>query len=1292
MRGQALVSLLLPALLAHGSAPAVAFTENRGQWPAQVLYRALIPGGALFVERNALTYVLAQGGRHAHHGHVQAAPEAPAHTHAYRVTFEGATGGTPAGSARLPHHENHFLGNDPAHWGAHCSVFGEVRVRDLYPGIDLVIDGARGVKYQFELEPGADPGRIRMRYEGQDRIEARDGGLHVVTSAGTVREEAPVSWLRFFDGIDNMRRMVPSAYQLRGSTVTFDVARSNDLPLVIDPELTFASYSGSTSDNFGFTATYDNDGALYGGGIVFGTGYPTTLGAMQTGFGGGAIDIGISKWTPDGEELQWSTYIGGAGNETPNSLVVNSADELFILAVTGSADFPTTPGCFDPTFNGGTVIPLTGGFVNLSGGEGYDFAAGTDVAIVHLAADGGSLIGSTFLGGSGNDGLNQGAQLVHNYGDHFRGEIALDGQERPVIATSTQSQDIPVTAGAAQPAFGGGDLDALLFRMNAALTTLEYATYCGGGQGDSGHGVQFSSTGDIYLTGGTASPDLPMPAGAYQGAHSGGADGYITRYAANGTLLSATYLGTASYDQCFFVQLDLSDGVFVVGQTHGAYPVTPGKYADPGSAQFIHKLSTDLGTSDWSTVIGNGNGDEDISPSAFLVSNCGQIYFCGWGGSVNDNVNGDASTTAGLPVTANAFQSTTDGSDFYVMVLTPEAEALAYATFFGSNASAEHVDGGSSRFDKNGNVYQAVCAGCGGSDGFPTTPGAWSNTNNSSNCNLGVFKFNLSEPVAQIGIDGPGHICIPDAASFINESVGGSTFDWDFGDGSGSNAFEPQHVYADTGTYTVTLVLGDSLGCLAADTAQITVVVQGAPVAVADPVGPICVGASVQLEAQGGDTYAWSPPDSLSALDIPDPVASPDTTTTYQVVVTNLCGTDSTTVLVVIGEPVGGAGPDTVTCLGAAVPISAFGGGTYLWSPATSLDDPTSASPLAAPPDTTIYAVTITTPEGCLVQDTLVVNVQSGLPEPIVDDAAVCLGNSVQLMASGGDAYAWQPAAGITQLDVPDPVVQPLVDTHYLVLVSNTCGSVADSAFVDVQEVVPDAWPDTVICPGAQVLLAATGGDTYAWSPAAGLDDATSAMPVATPDAATVYTVTATNALGCSGQASVNLQLHPEPFVGTGPDTGINYGESAQLLAWGEGVLAWSPAATLSCDSCMAPVATPSSTTTYTVQLTDGNGCRASATVTVFVNGVLYVPNTFTPDGDGLNDLFLTRATEVGEFRLLVFNRWGEEIFASTALDRGWDGTYQGVASPIGTYAWRIDLREINGTQRTVFGHVNLVR
>ncbi|MBL7984210.1 MAG: PKD domain-containing protein, partial [Flavobacteriales bacterium] len=717
------------------------------------------------------------------------------------------------------------------------------------------------------------------------------------TSAGEVVDEQPESWDLVGSG-PSSQHAVRSAFQLHKDRVSFRIDGHDPLlPLIIDPTLTFGSYSGSTADNFGCSATYDGDGALYGAGTVFGFGYPASLGAFAPAFNGGTMDTGISKWSPDGSNLEWSTYIGGStGNESPHSLVVNSNNELFALCSTGSSDFPTTAGCFDASFAGGPALGFGVGY-------GYSHPSGTDIAIVHLSADASILLGSTYVGGTGDDGVNFSPALVWNYGDSFRGEIALDPSEHPVISTCTTGNDLPVTPGAPQPFFGGGLQDAFFFRMNPALNTMEWATYYGGSGDDSGYGVQFDTNGEVFFTGGTASPDLPMAGAPAMGSAAGDVDGFIARYTAIGTtLLSTTYIGTQAYDQTYFVQLDTNDDVFVVGQTHGAYPVTPGKYTNPGSSQFIHKFSHDLGTSLWSTVIGSGQGDEDISPSAFLVSNCGQIYFSGWGGTTNGNAQAGNSTTFGLPVSADAFQSTTNGSDFYLMVLEPEAVALNYATFFGGAFSSEHVDGGTSRFDKNGNVYQAVCAGCGSQDDFPTTPGAWSNTNGSANCNLGVFKFNLNQPIAQIDINGPDYVCLPFAADFNNSSTGGSTYDWDFGDGSGSTDFEPEHTYTDTGLFTITMVLSDADDCTPDDTARITILVVDPLDASIDPVDPICTGGDVQLQAYGGHAFTWFPAEGLSATNIANPIASPGSTTTYSVVVTDSCGTDTAQITIQVVE------------------------------------------------------------------------------------------------------------------------------------------------------------------------------------------------------------------------------------------------------------------------------------------------------------------------------------------------------------------------------------------------------
>ena len=355
--------------------------------------------------------------------------------------------------------------------------------------------------------------------------------------------------------------------------------------------------------------------------------------------------------------------------------------------------------------------------------------------------------GSTFVGAYGTDGLNMGNELFYNYGDSFRGEVIVDDDDNIIVASTTQSSVFPTTLGAPQTVFGGGVSDAVLFRLNPTLSNMEWSTYFGGASDDSGYSVQIDSQGNLVMCGGTKSLNLPASADAVETTKVGGTDGYIVKYNSAGTLLNCTYVGTTDYDQTYFTQIDDDDFIYVIGQSTGVNTEVGAVYSNPGSGQFISKYSSDLSNLEWLTTIGTGSGSIDISPTAFLVSDCKQVYFAGWGGQTNVNSSpyAQASTTNGLPVTSDAHQGSTDGSDFYLCVLAPEAADLVYATFFGGSTSNEHVDGGTSKFDKDGLVYQAVCAGCGGNDDFPTTPGAWSDDNGSTNCNLASSNLTLEQ-------------------------------------------------------------------------------------------------------------------------------------------------------------------------------------------------------------------------------------------------------------------------------------------------------------------------------------------------------------------------------------------------------------------------------------------------------------------------------------------------------------------------------------------------------------------
>lgn len=839
----------------------IRFVVNQGQWPDQVQYRAGIPGGAVWLEGNSLLYDfidqtdLASFEYAAHHpnGDMDIA-SMTIHRHALRVDFVGANEAHTEGIGLCAEYHNYLLGNDRTKWASEVPLYKKTVTRELYSGIDLEMYAqmeSGSLKYDLVVQPNADPNQIELQYEGADAIDLVNGEIHITLSVGEVIEGKPFAFQRSAGRLVE----VPCDYVLDGDRVRFHFPEGYDASreLIIDPVLIFSTYSGSTADNWGFTATYNLNGNLFGGGIAFGFGYPTTAGAYQTAMSGGTIDVSITKYTTDGSAIVYATYLGGNNQESPHSLIVDDLDNLIIMGSTSSSNFPTTAGAYDQTFNGGSSVTF----------NGLSYTAGSDIFVTKLDPTGGSLVGSTFLGGTQNDGINNGGALRHNYADEARGEVILDPSGDIYVSSCTYSSDFPTTAGSLAQTNQGG-LDGFAVKLSSDLTTLVWGTYLGGSLNDAAYSIKVRNNGDAVVCGGTLSLNFPTSVGALNPAYGGGTtDGFVMTLDNTGDMISSTYLGTAAYDQAFILETDDDGDVYVVGQTLGAYPVTGGVYSNPGSAQFIHKLTADLTTSAYSTVIGTGSTSSiDISLTAFLVDDCENVYLSGWGGSTNYS-----GSTTGLPITGDAYQSTTNGSDFYFMVLERDVAAILYGSFFGGASTAEHVDGGTSRFDKNGIIYQAVCAGCGGSSAFPTTAGAWSNTNNSSNCNMGTLKMEFSYPginaVANvsdlIACSGP-----PYDVTFDGSSSAVDHF-WDFGDGVGTSTLEdPIYTYADTGTYTIMYVAIDSSTCNIADTAYATIqVIQpdtlDAQINIGpwDPCEPDSMNVQLVFTGTGADSLVW---------------------------------------------------------------------------------------------------------------------------------------------------------------------------------------------------------------------------------------------------------------------------------------------------------------------------------------------------------------------------------------------------------------------------------------------------
>jgi gliding motility-associated-like protein len=828
-----LLSSSMPVLAQTGGA--LQFIENKGQWDKGVVFRADMQGAGFSLGKsgysttlyNPKDYERVRSIVHGHHPGTSSLDSFIVHRHTYTVQFLEANP-NPEVIPEKPGEgtNNYFIGSDPSKWASGCKVFMAVVYKDIYPGIDVryYSDGGT-LKYDLIIHPGADASRIKMGYGSSTTLRVQRNQLHVGTSVGEALENIPQAYQPSASG----RASVDCRYRVRGNTVSFDVKDyDHQTTLVIDPTLYFCSFTGSPADNWGFTATYGADGSMYLGGIAD-AGYDTSPNAFQVNFkgeDGSGIpgDIAIIKLTPDGKQRVFATYIGGSLQDQPHSLIENPNGELIIAGRSNSGDFPLR-------------VPAVGN------------NGGWDIVVCRLSADGQQLLGSMKIGGSSSDGVNiadystQGTNILkQNYGDDARSEVNVDAAGNVYLASCTQSTDFPYTAGAFQDSLKGGQ-DGVVLKINPAVNQVLWATYLGGKGYDASYVLALSPTipGAIFVGGGTNSPDFPgVKAGVVQPGFAGGTcDGYVAWLTDNGTSVSlnrSTYIGTGGIDQVYGVQFDKLGFPYIMGTTTGTWPVINAAYNTPGSKQFICKLQPDLSAYIYSTCWGTASAVPNISPVAFLVDRCENVYVSGWGGKVNSLEGYQSAGTAGLPLVGNPVQNHTDGSDFYFFVMKKNASAQLYGSFFGQNGGQfqEHVDGGTSRFDKNGVIYQGICANCGGGAVFPTTPKAYSDSNKSNGrCNEAGVKigFNLAGVGSGIkaSIDGRppfAHLgCAPLQVNFTDTIGNAVTYVWHFGDGSAdqtTTAPQTSHAYPATGVYNVRLISVDPNSCNGADTSYVT--------------------------------------------------------------------------------------------------------------------------------------------------------------------------------------------------------------------------------------------------------------------------------------------------------------------------------------------------------------------------------------------------------------------------------------------------------------------------------------
>ncbi|HIA36807.1 MAG TPA: PKD domain-containing protein [Flavobacteriales bacterium] len=1151
------------------------FTENKGQLDQKVQFHTKLHIGDIYFEKTAFTFDLysaedldkAHEFRHSGRDRKRGT-EAPIilRKGVYQMQFIGAN----ANPHLFPEEQkeglkNYFIGKDQSKWASSVKSYTCLNYRNLYDKIDAKIHTKNNhLKYDFIVKPGGDPAKIKINYKGVESLQVKEGALEIWLSGILVKELKPIA----YQNINGRKTAIPCEFVVQGTAVSFRLPHGYDTfkELVIDPTWVFATLTGSTADNWGFTATYDIGGNFYGGGIADGSGYPTTTGAYNVNFGG-EWDAVITKFNPLGTGLVYSTYLGGDEADQPHSLVTDVAGNLVVLGVTSSDNFPTTTGAYNENFNLGDFLLEDGIYYN----------NGTDIFVAKLDANGATLLGSTYIGGSANDGFSLNPNLKFNYADHARGEVVLDANNTIYITSSTRSTNFPAPVGSHQQSLGG-NYDGIVSSFSADLTTLNWSTYLGGNQGDAGYSIRISEANNLVaVCGGTNSNNIGATSGALNETKSGGVDGYVATFnKSTGTLNALTYLGTSAYDQAYILEIDSDNDIYVTGQTKGAYPVVgTGVYNNPNSTQFVHKMDNALTTTAFSTVFGSGSSTVNLSITAFLVDKCENIYVAGWGGLVNNE-----GTTNGMPLTGNAIQLTTDGSDFYFIVLDRDAQNLLYGTYFGSNGAGEHVDGGTSRFDKQGTIYQGVCAGCGGL-GFPTSTGAYSSTNGSSNCNYGGIKISLDFQGVIANADNPGDITLCSSPYIVNLSAGldppPNAF-WDFGDGGTSTDINPSHTYADTGTYQIMYVAIDSSSCNIADTAYFAITLIAAEQFSAEinipPFDPCDDTVFVDLEftGTGADSLVWDMGDNNIIYDdtaftyfYTDTGTYIITMTAYDTVCNNVGSVSDTVVFIADSTSADADVPDNV----------------FMCDPPFEVDFSTTSSP----------------------------------PPPYV---------------------IWDFGDGIGTSTLPD-VTYTYADTGtyevtYIAIDSSKC-DIDDTAYFTVQFEVAEEF------------------------------NATFDIPVLPP---------------CRTTDSLWVQLD---FTGSGADS----------IIWDMGDDSIYYNDTIVNHVYTQPGYYLISMTAYDLKCNNNGTIYQSVEISKRGQD-FFLPNAFTPNGDGNNDSLFVRGPGISEINLSIYNRWGELVFETKNKSEGWDGSFNEKEADPGVFVYYLFVRYCDGEELFKKGNVTLIK
>jgi gliding motility-associated-like protein len=607
-----------------------------------------------------------------------------------------------------------------------------------------------------------------------------------------------------------------------------------------------------------------------------------------------------------------------------------------------------------------------------------------------------------------------------------------------------------------------------------------------------------------------------------------------------------------------------------------------------GMAFVLQPLSVNAGSS------GGGLGYQNIAPSLAIemdtYQNNTDPSYDHMALQVNGVVtHGTGSTLAG-PIQTSATSSNVEDCAWHSLQVSWNPTTQTFTVSFD----------GVVRMTYSGNILAAFGGTPQAYWGFTAATGGASNQHQF--CNTLNPSFNISSTTQ----------CAGNPITFNSTSVvstGQITgFAWDFGDGGAGTGTNPSHTYTSAGNYTATLSI-TSEGCVEVFSTPVTI--NPKPTADAGGDVPICLGNVVFMTPNNINpalAYSWFPTNGVSNANIPDPIITTPNTASYIMTVTdaNGCQASDDVTIIVNPLPVAIAGVSQTICEGDVANLNGWGAQTLLWSPATGLSDVNIGTPTASPTATTNYTLLVTDANGCQDSDQITITVN---PLPSVNaglDAAICSGETYQMIGSGAVNYSWNPAIGLDDATAPNAIFSGSASSSFVLTGTdaNGCENTA-SMMMTVNQLPPvNAGADVAICIGDVAQLNASGALNYVWSPSTDLDAPNIANPIFSGLATSVLTVIGTDVNGCINSDQITITVNPLPIVHAGPDAGVCDGLTLQLAASGASTYVWNPAIDLSNSTIGNPIFSGTVDATLTVIGTDINGCVNSDDIDIIVNAL----------------------------------------------------------------------------------------